>query len=157
MVKWKMPPTIKILEALGAVADRRVKQKKGGLFWVNSSSGKKHYEVKYDPIANAITSNDNGSYWKGYLGYPGIAVLLTLKVLPFPVHLAAGLVGIKWKQINAHFQNNFEQTEKHVFEYLIERGFRDDDIRLAIDNIVATIVELGLNRLGPTASPPEGY
>jgi hypothetical protein len=79
-MKWKTPPDTKIYEALGTVADGRVKVE-GNTAKVFSSSGNKHYDVEYDPKASAIMANDNGSYWNGYLGYPAIAFLMATNVI----------------------------------------------------------------------------
>ena len=70
-MKWEHPPIIKIYEALGAVADNRVELSENTAK-VFSSSGNKFYDVSYDRDSNSIMTNDNGSYWKGYLGYPAI-------------------------------------------------------------------------------------
>ena len=157
MSKWKTPPGIKIYEALGAIADGRVIAKKVGKFWVYSSSGRKHYDVQFSQMQNAITSNDNGSYWQSYLGYPAVAVLMQIGIIHFPKDLSLGLAGIEWKKINTKYKNDFELTEKYVLEYLVERGFQIEDVKLEIENITARIIELGLDKFGPTKKPPEGY
>ena len=69
------PPTMKIYEALGAVADKRL-EITGNTAKVYSSSKGKFYTVTYDSATNAIMSNDNACYFVGYLGYPAIAYLL---------------------------------------------------------------------------------
>jgi hypothetical protein len=62
---WARPPIIKMYEALGAIGDQRV-HVDGATAKVFSSSGNKHYTVRYDRENGAITANDNGSYWVGY-------------------------------------------------------------------------------------------
>src|SRR3990167_10799320 len=99
-MKWKLPKTIKVYEALGALADGRV-EATGDTGKVYSSSRKKFYDVSYDPINQAIMSNDNASYWQGYLGYPAIAYLMKIGQLPFNQKFADGLKGIAWKDINS--------------------------------------------------------
>jgi hypothetical protein len=79
-MKWKPAPLIKVYEALGSIGDGRF-EVAGNTAKVYSSSGKKFYDVMYDPIKQAITANDNGSYWVGYLGYPSIVLLLALGVV----------------------------------------------------------------------------
>jgi hypothetical protein len=72
--KWKMPPPIKVYEAIGAIGDGRVRaiddaDAPGG--WdVGSSDGAKTYRVELSADGREISSNDNASYWHGYLGYP---------------------------------------------------------------------------------------
>ena len=75
MSTWKSPPKAKVYEALSAVADGRVTLMGGEKAEVVSSDGTKTYHVEWSPDSNQITSNDNASYWQGYLGYPIIAVL----------------------------------------------------------------------------------
>ena len=43
---------------------------------VVSSDGTKKYRVEISADGREISSNDNASYWQGYLGYPAIAVLM---------------------------------------------------------------------------------
>ena len=49
--KWKLPPRIKIFEALGAISDGRIKIN-GNTAKVVSSSGNKEYSVEYKPENN---------------------------------------------------------------------------------------------------------
>ena len=95
---WNLPPKIKVFEALGAIADGRVSIK-GNKAKVISSRGNKEYEVIYDPSKNAITSNDNGSMLKGYLGYPAIAFLMLKGKLSFDENYAKLLKNIAWKDL----------------------------------------------------------
>jgi hypothetical protein len=74
MSTWKSPPKAKVYEALSAVADGRVTLMGGEKAEVVSSDGTKTYHVEWSPDSNQITSNDNASYWQGYMGYPIIAV-----------------------------------------------------------------------------------
>ncbi|MFA6602048.1 MAG: hypothetical protein WCT02_04295 [Candidatus Paceibacterota bacterium] len=66
-MKWKLPPPVKIYEALGSVADGRLEML-GNSARVYSSSRNKFYEVIFDPETKSIMANDNGSFWQGYLG-----------------------------------------------------------------------------------------
>ena len=43
---------------------------------------------------NTYTLNDNASYWQGYLGYPGIAVLMLQGKLPYDKELAQQFAGV---------------------------------------------------------------
>lgn len=99
IAKWKLLPDIKLYEALGSIGDRRVDLVGHGAR-VYSSSRTKHYDVTYDVATGAIMANDNGSYWQGYLGYPGVAYLLLSGVIPYDVKLARQLKGFNWKSMN---------------------------------------------------------
>ena len=102
---WDTPPISKIYEALGTVADGRleINGNSGKCF---SSSGNKYYDIIYDHEKKAIMTNDNASYWKGYLGYPAIAFLLQSNRLPYRPELGQLLKGVAWKDINQKFNND---------------------------------------------------
>ena len=151
---WDTPPITKIYEALGAVADNRLKIN-GNTAECFSSSGNKFYDVIYNPEQNSIMTNDNGSYWKGYLGYPAIAYLLQKGILPYREELSSHLKGIKWKDINQKFQNDFEKALTSILESL------DTNTKAELEeytNFLQTkIIELKLGKLGKKIKPPSGY
>ena len=93
MSTWKSPPKAKIYEALSAVAGGRVTLMGGEKAEVVSSDGTKTYHVEWSPDLNQITSNDNASYWQGYMGYPIIAVLMVLGKLEYRTEVADFLAG----------------------------------------------------------------
>ena len=68
MALWKLPPMVKVYEALGAVGDGRVHLSRLRQADVISSSGAKTYQVVWSEDMQKITSNDNASYWQGLYG-----------------------------------------------------------------------------------------
>jgi hypothetical protein len=102
---WNPPPPLKIYEALGALADGRVNEAGAGQATVTSSEGNKRYTVAWDSATRTIASNDNASFWQGYLGYPGLAYLMLKGELPFDPALAARFAGIEWKKINTSLKD----------------------------------------------------
>ncbi len=153
-MKWKQPPVIKIYEALGAVADGRV-EVSGNSAKVFSSSGNKFYDVEYDPESQSIMTNDNGSYWQGYLGYPAIAFLLKIGVLEYKENLANLLKGIPWKDINQKYKNDFDKTLEHIQETLSPS--ERNDLLEYVQELNEKIVNLNLSLLGKKKLPPKGY
>lgn len=153
-MKWLNPPIIKIYEALGAVADNRI-EVSGNSAKVYSSSGNKFYQVNYDPEANAIMANDNGSYWKGYLGYPAIAFLMIVKVLPYDEEIGSLLKNIAWKDINQKFKNDFDKT----LEFILSSKSDDEinKIKNYVEKVDQEIKRLEFNLLGKKVLPPDGY
>ena len=151
---WKEPPPIKVYEALGAVADGRIKID-GNTAQCYSSSGNKYYDVSYDPEANAIMANDNGSYWQGYLGYPAIAYLLASGRLDYREAMGELLRGVAWKDINQKFKNDFERSLDHILKDI------DPATRTALEEYAKKLHRdisiLGLARLVERALPPKGY
>lgn len=129
MEYWKVPPDIKVWEALGAIADGRVKLKDGGAEVV-SSDGSRKYEVKFRP-PDRILSTDNGSLYKGYLGYPAIAFLMLKGLLPYDAELAERLRGVPWKELNERYK------KYHVVMYVVarERGIDMDKMKAFVKRV----------------------
>ena len=153
-MKWKQPPIIKVYEALGAVADGRV-EVAGNTAKVYSSTRNKYYDVAYDPEAQAIMTNDNGSYWKGYLGYPAIAFLMQIGVLSYDEKVGELLKGIAWKDINQKFKNDFDKTLAYI---LADKSEADKQALTSFAGQVdGEIKKLNLSLLGKKTIPPDGY
>src|SRR3989344_4738244 len=62
----------------------------------------KFYNVSWNG-GKKIMCNDNSSYYKDYLGYPGIAFLMAVGKIPHDKELANSLKGIPWKDMNVEF------------------------------------------------------
>lgn len=155
-MKWDLPPKIKIYEALGAVADGRI-EVEGDSAKVYSSSKGKFYTVTYDASQNAIMCNDNASYWKGYLGYPAIAVLMVKGILAYDKKFSEALKGILWKDINAIFKNDFDKTQEYVDNLVTVKSLSLTDFHDEVDAIFEQIKKLDLDLLGTKVRPPQGY
>jgi hypothetical protein len=156
-MKWEDPPILKIYEALGAIADKRVHLHSNEAE-VYSSSGNKFYKITYNPKTNEITSSDNGSYWMGYLGYPSITFLMLKGVISYDAGLPPLLKEIPWKDINVKFNNDFEKTEKYIRRGIARKtktyfGWFDKEL----DKIMNTIKKLQLNKMETDLTPPMEY
>lgn len=154
-MKWKLPPRIKIFEALGCIADGRIEISGNGAKVFSSSRGK-FYSVKHDG-KNAIMCNDNSSYWAGYLGYPSIAFLMMKGKIKYNPKFAEALKDIPWKDVNVKFKNDYEKTEAHVLELVKERGYDTAKLLKEIDNIFEQIRKMDIEMLGEKIKPPQGY
>lgn len=153
-MKWKRPPIIKIYEALGAVADGRVEISRNTAK-VHSSSKNKFYNVSYNPDTQSIMTNDNGSYWKGYLGYPSIAFLMKTGAISYDEKIGNLLKNIAWKDINQKFKNNFDKTLEYILSSKSEK--EKMEITELANKIESEIKALDLNFLGNKTLPPKGY
>jgi len=120
--QWKMPPLVKVYEALGAIGDGRVRIEDGRRATVTSSDGSKTYEVETSADGREIASNDNASYWQGYLGYPAIAVLLARGFHHPPENVTGALAGVAWKELNRKFKNDWARTIAEVEKKLEQAG-----------------------------------
>ena len=152
--KWLHPPMIKIYEALGSVADGRV-DISGNTAKVYSSTGNKYYDVTFDSIKKEIMTNDNGSYWKGYLGYPAIAFLMKIGALQYDTKLASLLKDIAWKDINQKFKNDFDKTLEFILLSMTDADKKD--LTEFVNKTDKEIARLYLGLLGKKTKPPDGY
>lgn len=150
---WKLPPKIKLYEALGAVADGRIISDYG--IKVYSSDRTKSYTVKYDEKSNAIMTNDNGSYWQGYLGYPAIAYLMQIKKLPLNKLYSDVLKDIPWKKINTEFKNDFDKTVNFIDDMLIKSDINIKDFHNYINTLLKELTKMKLVKLGKRQLPPK--
>lgn len=153
-MKWKMPAETKIYEALGAIADGRVEMQ-DETAKVYSSSRNKFYDVRYDRAAHAIMANDNGSFYRGYLGYPAIAYLMLAGDITYDPKVAEILKGIAWKDINQKFKNDFAKA----LQFILADKSADERAVLTteVEKISEQVTALNLALLGPKTKPPEGY
>lgn len=153
---WSLPPIIKIYEALGALADKRI-EIKDNIAKVYSSSGNKFYTVTHDSRTNAIMCNDNGSYWEGYLGYPAIAYLLKTEAISYNPGFTPLLKEIMWKDLNQSFKNDFIKTEKYCKNLIVQRGGNLPALLSEIENIYQYLADHPFTILGDKVKPPSGY
>lgn len=98
-------PIEKIYEAWSAIADGRVRiapdsNADEGQAEVISSSGEKTYLIKWADGGKVFSSTDNASFWRGYPGYPIIAVLMALGRLPYSEDTALQYKNVNWTEIN---------------------------------------------------------
>jgi hypothetical protein len=155
MALWKMPPKAKVYEALSAVADHRVHLKENLTAEVVSSSGDKTYVVQWTEDFTRLTSNDNASYWQGYLGYPIVAVLMETGKLTFDSRIADQLAGIPWKRINKQHKNNYDLAVAAVLDDLAKNGVDTTLVQAEVDQIYEQLESSEFERLSQGKSPPK--
>ena len=112
----KLPPVEKVFEAWTAIADGRLSLHEN-FADVASSDGTKGYAVRFD--GNRYSSDDNATYWRGYAGYPVLALLMLQGKLPYDKEEAEQWKDVNWKEINTRNRNNYAAAVKEVAE---ERG-----------------------------------
>jgi hypothetical protein len=152
--KWKIPPRIKVLEAVGAIADGRVDVVEEGAV-VTSSSGGKRYHVRFDPSAMGIVSNDNASFFVGYLGYPSIAYLFSAGYLSYDGAIGSQFAGVAWKELNSEFSNDYPRVEAHLMS--TRPPSEQFQIARFVDSVLDQIRALDLKRLPTAERPPSGW
>jgi hypothetical protein len=139
---WKMPPLIKIYEAMGAIGDGRVRIVDETNALVNSSDSSKTYKVVTADGGRAIASDDNASFWQGYLGYPGIAVLLARGILKVPANVCDALADIPWKEINSRYRNDYTKTLAEVSQIVEQSGHDPDAVAAEAQNLLEALAAL---------------
>lgn len=145
-MRWKQPPSVKIYEALGCIADRRVEFVAEDRAVVRSSEGDKKYTVTFDLETNKVKSSDNASKFQGYLGYPILAVLMLKGVLPYDEEVAAALKGINWKQLNTEFKRDYDKTIAHALGITEQRGVESRRVRDLIERVLAELASKAFDR-----------
>lgn len=137
-IELSLPPRIKVLEALGSIADGRVKLVGEKEAVVVSSMGDRQYTVYVDVEKGEAFSDDNGTRFRGYVGYPIIAVLMLKGALPYDEKLAKALAGLPWKELNERFKR-YAVVEELVRKEALKKGVE----RKVLDSFVSSV----LNRL----------
>jgi hypothetical protein len=153
MNEWKLPPKAKVYEALSALADGRVEIVEPGKAKVTSSSRDKVYDVTWSG-EREITSNDNASFWQGYIGYPIIAVLLSTGRLHVDHAIASSLKGIPWKKLNTKFKRDYDAVVHHVLSGIDANGGDSSEIVSAVERIFSELSMMHLAAGEQRKRPP---
>jgi hypothetical protein len=154
MEPWKLPPRAKVFEAFTAVADGRVRLAGPGSATVISSRGDKTYDVAWSDDGRVVTSNDNASYWQGYLGYPLLAVLLVRGALHADEAVVGALAGVPWHDLNKRFKRDYETAVAHVLGELAAHGGDPALVEREVAAVLDQLAALGLQRGGRGRRPP---
>lgn len=154
MAPWKLPPRAKVFEAFTAVADGRVRLTGAGSATVTSSSGDKTYDVEWSDEGRLLSSNDNASYWQGYLGYPALAVLLVRGALRADEAAVGALAGVPWHDLNKRSRRDYEAAVALVLAGLAERGGDPALVEREVAAVLDQLASLDLQRAGRGRRPP---
>ena len=148
----KLPPIEKIHEAYSAVADGRIVLKENQADVTSSDLAKTYLVTWKDEV---YTSNDNASYWQGYLGYPLIAVLMLQGKLSFNQEIADYFKGINWKKLNTEYKNKFSEAVKQIMTKFEADGIDCDKINTEINKVYQEIGQLTITTKRSAARPPK--
>ncbi len=152
MTKWNMPPLAKVYEALSAVADGRVRLTSDTSADVLSSERDKTYAVKWSSDGRVITANDNATKWQGYTGYPIIAALLLIGLIPYNAAMAETMKGVPWHSLNQQYKRDYDAAIEHVLREVAQRGGDVEAIRREAARVYSAWEELGPERPEPKKS-----
>jgi hypothetical protein len=154
MTAWKVPPRAKVFEAFTAVADGRVSLEGPGSATVVSSDREKTYDVEWSEDGRTIGSNDNASYWQGYLGYPAVAVLLERGELRADEAAVRALAGIPWHDLNKRFKRDYEAAIAAVLADLPGGAAEAGRVERAVRDVLQQLAALDLQRGSRRRRPP---
>jgi len=143
-LKLRLPPRIKVLEAAGSVADGRVK-KEGDVYRVVSSEG----EVRVYTVVirdSKVQSDDNGTTFREYVGYPIIAVLMAEGRLPYDPKIGEALKGIEWKKLNEKYKK-YAVVEEIVKQRALQANVYPAEIDRYVQQVLRELGKLGLEKM----------
>ena len=152
---WKLPPRIKVYEALGALADGRVEIIDSHRAQVHSSARQKTYEVEWREEQNEISANDNGSYWQKYLSYPGLAVLMKLEKLPYEEKFAESLKNILWGNLNEQLRRDYNKVEEYILAEVAKKNINQEELCDYVTKVLEKLNSLQLVRPRFIKPPPK--
>jgi hypothetical protein len=89
------------------------------------------------------------------MGYPIIAVLMVLGRLEYGTEVADFLAGVRWKQMNRQFRNDYTKAIDSVLDALEAKGTPRQTVVAEVDRIVAQIEGLELEKLPRRKRPPK--
>ncbi len=146
MVVLKLPPKIKVLEALSAVCGGRVRRLSNRLARVVSSDGSREYTVYLDIVRGEVYSDDNGTRYRNYVGYPIIAFMMELGILPKNEAIGKPIVNVPWRKLNEQYKS-YELVMKHVLSILQEHDIRPGEVYAYINQVVTKLSKYRLKKL----------
>jgi len=133
-----------VLEALGAVVDGRVRLVGEGRCEVVSSEGDRVYNVVVK--GGFVYSNDNGTLYRGYVGYPILACLMAEGKLPTDAELGEKLRGVPWRRLNEQYKR-YEEVLRRLYA---ERGIERERAEAYIDAVLRRLAAMRLRLKKPT-------
>lgn len=149
--EWDIPPIEKIHEAFSAIVDERITIL-DSYAKVTSSDRKKEYTIEWNE--DIYSSNDNASFWQGYMGYPVIAVLMLQGKITFDQDVATNFKGINWKELNKKCKNNYAKAVGIIMGELEQKGVDTQRIIDEVNNIYTQIKNINVKRRQSTIRPP---
>lgn len=142
----RKPPRIKVLEAIGSIGDQRVKVLDDHRAEVVSSRGDKVYKVIVEPVEHNVYhaySSDNGTIFRGYIGYPIIAFLMIKGIIPIDKEVMKAVTGVPWKDLNERYKR-YSIVENIVLNKAERMGVSREII---MDYINIVMKKLGLLKI----------
>ncbi len=136
VMQLSTPPRVKVLEAVGAVAGDRVRVLSESEAEVRASEGDRTYRVFLDTARGLADSDDNGTRFRNYIGYPILAFMMVKGLLPYDEEIGKALKDVKWRSINELFKN-YRLVERYIKEELKRTGITSE----RVDSYIASVMD----------------
>ena len=149
MTERNLPPKVKIIEALSAVADERIIiQDLLSKEWKcnSASSPWKVYKILYNEKNNTISSNDSLSINQWFLWYPAIAFLLKIWKIKYDEWIIEMLKNLNRIEIKEKVRKDYESMFRLILWKLHIEWYNVDYFISQIDYIYKQISELQLKK-----------
>lgn len=142
----KLPPIEKIAESYTAIIDNRIELHADYAICFSSDKSKS-YEIRWKD--KTYYSNDNSTYWQGYIGYPVIAVLMLKGKLPLNKEILKYFKGINWKELNKKHKNKYSEALNEVLNNITaeDKKLINKEINYVYEQIKKLDIELTRKRL----------
>jgi hypothetical protein len=111
---------------------------------VVSSEGDRVYDVVVE--GGFVYSNDNGTLYRGYVGYPILACLMAEGKLPIDAELGEKLRGVPWRRLNEQYKR-YEEVLRQIY---VERGIERERAEAYIDAVLRRLAAMRLRLKKPT-------
>jgi hypothetical protein len=144
-VRLSPPPRIKFLEALGTVADGRVRVISDSEAEVAASEGDRVYRVFLDLDGGLADSDDNGTRFRNYVGYPIIAFMMVKGLIPYVPKIGDLLKGVRWRSLNERYKS-YRVVESHIKEMLAGKGVEPVEVDRFIDEAYRRLAGIELRK-----------
>ncbi len=142
----RLPPRIKVLEALSAVYGDRVRPIDEYRCEVVSSDKSRIYHVYVDLSRRVAYSDDNGTMLRGYVGYPIISFLMYRNVLPKFEDVGKILRDFPWRAMNEKYKK-YELVMNEVYKILQTNGISRSSVDKYINDVLSKLKNLKLRKL----------
>ena len=146
MMYLKLPPKIKVLEAISAIADNRIKILNDYEAIVESSDRSRVYRVYVNLSSREVDSTDNGTRLRNYVGYPIIAFLMIKGVLPLDKELLEYFKGIPWKKLNEEFKS-YEKVLNYIKSEVESKGLPFSKVEKYMTLVLNKLKMLNLKKI----------
>lgn len=141
-----LPPRIKVLEAAGAVAGGRVRVISDNEAEVKASEGDRVYRVFTDLNLGVVSSDDNGTIYRNYVGYPIVAFMMIRGNLPYDSDIGETLKDVKWRTLNEQYKS-YRIVESIIKDRLRTKGISERRVNQFIRNVLEKLSEYSLRKM----------